>query len=71
MENKLIGLSDYSTLMAVGPSPGVRVAVAESMNRDLGKISGWCDLTGMNLKASKMKTMIVSRPHKMSDIHPH
>ena len=31
LENKLIGYDDDSTLMAVVPSPGVRVAVAESL----------------------------------------
>ena len=36
LENKLIGYADNSTLMAVVPSPGVRVAVVESMIRDLG-----------------------------------
>ena len=35
LENKLIGYADDSTLMAVVPSPGVRVAVAESLIRDL------------------------------------
>ena len=30
-ENKLIGYADESTLMAVVPSPGLRVAVAESL----------------------------------------
>ena len=30
LENKLIGYADDSTVMAVLPSPGVRVAVAES-----------------------------------------
>ena len=35
--NKLIGYADDSTLMAVVPSPGVRVAVAEFLIRDLGK----------------------------------
>ena len=34
LENKLIGYADDSTLMAVVPSPGVRVAVAESLIRD-------------------------------------
>ena len=48
------------TLMAVAPSPGVRVAVAESLIRDLGRVSKWCDLRGMKLNASKTKTMIVS-----------
>ena len=35
------------------------MAVTESMNRDLNKISVWWDLWGMKLNASK--TMIVSR----------
>ena len=41
LENKLIGYADDSTLMAVVPSPGVRVAVAESLIRDLGRVSEW------------------------------
>ena len=53
--------------MAVVPSPGVRVAVAESMIRDLGRISEWCDLWGMKVNASKTNTMIVSRSRTM---HP-
>ena len=46
LENKLISYADDSTLMAVVPSPGVRVAVAESLIRDLGRVSEWCDLWG-------------------------
>ena len=53
--------------MAVVPSPGVRVAVAESLIRDPGRISEWCDPWGMKLIASKTKTMIVSRSRTM---HP-
>ena len=53
--------------MAVVPSPGVRVAVAESLNRDLDRVSEWCNLWRMKLNASKSKTMIVSRSHTM---HP-
>ena len=45
--------------MAVVPSPCVRVAVAESLIRDLGRVSEWCDLWGMKLNASKTKTVIV------------
>ena len=67
LENKLIGYADDSTLMAVVPLPGVRVAVAESLIRDHGSVSEWCDLLGMKLNASKIKTMIVSRFRKM---HP-
>ena len=48
LENKLIGYADDSILIAVVPSPGisVRVTVAESLIRDLGKVSEWCDLWG-------------------------
>ena len=55
------------TLMAVVPSPGVRVTVAESLIRDLGRVSECCDIWVMKLNTSKTKTMIVSRPRK---IHP-
>ena len=53
--------------MAVVPSPGVRVTVAESLIRDHDRVSEWCDLWGMKLDASKTKTMIVSRSRTM---HP-
>ena len=67
LENTLIGYADDSTLMAVVPSPGVRVAVAESLIRDLGGASEWRDLWGMKFNVSKAKTIIVSRSHIM---HP-
>ena len=44
LENKPIGYADDSTLNGVVPSPGVRVTVAESLIRDLGTVSDWCDL---------------------------
>ena len=47
VENKLFGYADDSTLVAVMPSPGKRVAVSESMNRDLNRVSVWCNLWGM------------------------
>ena len=67
LENKLMGYADDSTLMAVVPSPCVRVEVAESPICDLGRVSEWCDLWGMKMSASKTKTMIVSRSRTM---HP-
>ena len=67
LENKLIGSAEDSTLMAVVPSPGVRVAVEESLIRDLGRVSEWCDLWGMKLNATKTKTMIISRSRT---VHP-
>ena len=39
LENKLIGYADDSTLIAVVPSPGLRVALAESLSCDLVKVS--------------------------------
>ena len=47
--------------------PGVRVTVAESLIHDLGRVSEWCDVSGMKLNASKTKTMIISRSRTM---HP-
>ena len=54
LENKLIGYADDSTLLAIVPSPGVIVTIAESLIRDLGRVSEWCDLWGMKLNASVM-----------------
>ena len=67
LENKLIGYADDSTLMAVVPSPGARVMVAESLNRGFVRVNACCDLWGMKLNESKTKTMIVSRSRIM---HP-
>ena len=67
LENNLIGYADHSTLMAVVPSPGVRVAVAESLIRYLGRVSEWCNLRGMKLNERKIKTMIISGSRTM---HP-
>ena len=39
LEKKLIGNADDSTLMALVPSPGDGVTVAESQIRDLGRVS--------------------------------
>ena len=67
VENMLYGYADDSTLVAVVPSPGERVAVSESMNRDLNRVSVWCNLWGTKLNASKTKTMIASRSRT---VHP-
>ena len=44
LETKQLGYADVPTLVAVVPSPGVRVTLAESLIRDLGKVSEWCGL---------------------------
>ena len=61
LESKLYSYADDSTLVAVVPSPGERVAVSESMKPDLNRVNVWCNLWGMKLNSSKTKTMIVSR----------
>ena len=61
MENNLYGYADNSTLVAVVPSTGESVAVSESMNCDLNRVSVWCNLWEMKLNVSKTKTMMVSR----------
>ena len=61
VENELYGYAEDSTLVAVVPFPVERVAVSESMNRDLNRVSVRCNLWGMKLNASKTKTIIVSR----------
>ena len=43
LENKLIGYADDFSSLFVVPSTGVRVTVAEFLNRDLVKVSKWCD----------------------------
>ena len=70
LENKLIDYADDSTLMAVVPSPGVRVTVVESLIRYLGRVGEWCDLWGMKLNASKSKTTTVSRSRTMHHQSP-
>ena len=67
LENQLIGYADDSSSMAFVPSPGGRVAVAEFLIRDIGRVSEWCDLWGIKLNATKTKTIIVSRSRTM---HP-
>ena len=67
LENKLPGYADDSILMAVVPSPGVRVTLADSMICDLGRVSEWCNIWGTKFNASKIKTMIMFRSRTM---HP-
>ena len=56
LENKLIGYADDSTLIVVVPSESVRVTVAESLSRDFVKISEWCDIWGMKLNVSRLRS---------------
>ena len=68
---KLISYADDSTLMVVVPSPGIRVTLANTLIRDLGRVSEWYDHWGIKLNASKTKTMIVSRSRTKRPSLPH
>ena len=63
VKHKLYGYADDSTLVAVVQSPGERVSLSESINRDLNRVSVWCNRWGMKVNMRKTKTMIVSRSH--------
>ena len=67
VKNKLCSYADDSTLVAIVPSPAERVTVRESVNRDLNRVSVWCDLWRMKLNAGKTKTIIASRS---PTVHP-
>ena len=54
--------------MAVVLSPGVRVTVAESLIRDLGRVSEWCDLCWMKLNDQDYDSLKVT--HNASPITP-
>ena len=70
LENNLIGYADDSTLMAVVPSPGIRVTAEESLICDLGRVTEWCDLWGMKLNASTTYTMSLQVTHNASPVTP-
>ena len=55
LEKKLYGYADDSTLVAVVPSPGERVAVSEPMDRNLYRVSVWCNLWGMKLNVVRQR----------------
>ena len=44
LENRFVAYADDATLFASVPSPHMRPFIAESLNRDLAKISAWCKL---------------------------
>ena len=70
LENMLVSYADDATLLARIPSPYMRSDVAESLNRDLSKISTWCNLWGMRLNHNSTQSMIVSRPRTVFPPHP-
>ena len=51
------------SLIAVVLSPGVRVTVSESLNRDIGKVSDWCE---RGLIVSWSRTMQRDQPPSLT-----
>ena len=70
LENMLVSYADDAPLLARIPSPNRRSDVTESLNRDLSKISTWCNLWGMRLNSNKTQSMIVSRSRTVFPPHP-
>ena len=70
LENMLVSYADDATILAHIPSPNLRSDVTESLNRDLSKISTWCNLWGMRLIPNKTQSMIVSRSRTVFPPHP-
>ena len=70
LENMLVSYADNATLLARIPAPNMRSDATESLNRDLNKISTWCNLWGMRLNPNKAQSMIVSRSRTVFPPHP-
>ena len=70
LENHLISYADDTTLFSSVRSPCNRSEVAASLNRDLTKITYWCQLWGMKLNAKKTQSLIFSRSRTVDPPHP-
>ena len=70
LENMLVSYADDATLIARILSPSMRSDVTESHDKELSKISTWCNLWGMRLKPNKTQSMIVSRSRTVFPPHP-
>ena len=70
LENKIVQYADDTTLIALVRSPEMRDEVASSINRDLERISQWCNRWGMKLNSTKTKTLLVSRSRTNEPPHP-
>ena len=70
LENKLISYADDTKLFSSVKSPCDRGEVAASLNRDLAKITAWCQLWGMKLNANKTHSITFSRSRTLDPPHP-
>jgi hypothetical protein len=61
LENELFCYADDSTLMRIINSPIQRPSACDSLNRDLSRISEWCESWGMKINPEKSKSLLISR----------
>lgn len=70
LENHIISYADDTTLYASIPNPISRTSVAESLDRDLSRISSWCTKWGMKLNPRKTHSIVFSRSRTSLPLHP-
>ena len=59
LENRLVDDDDDSTLFSIVHPQALELQLQSPLNRDLGKVSGWCDDWGMQMNEINTATMIV------------
>ena len=70
LENKIIYYTHGTTLYSEVKSPADRIAVSDSLNRDLLKTQSWCETWSMKLNPIKTHSIIVSRSRTSHPPHP-
>ena len=70
LENRLVANADDATRFAPVSSPHMRPIITKSLNKDLSKISAWCNLWCMKMNPTKTQCMTVSRSRTAFLSHP-
>ena len=69
LENHLVAYAGDATIYAFLNSPSDRIAVTESLNRDLLRIEPWCRDWGMKLNPLMFQSMSASRSRTDDPLH--
>ena len=70
LENRLMAYADDATLYTIIDRPANRIAVGNSLNKDLERIHKWCTIWGMRLNPRKTQSIIFSRSRTLHPNHP-
>lgn len=70
LENNIISYADDTTIFSSIPSPHHRDLIAASLNRDLARITSWCEQWGMKLNPKKTQSLLISRSRTILPPHP-